>query len=336
MHTFKKTILLSIIFFPSFFAYAQYESNTVILNPYGPDYREPKIYGAGEITPSSPVSGAQAPTEVKNSIVTKPTDLFETQKQDTSVLSNLFSQKLKLDVKAQDDACKAGGEKSIPWTLIDGGVSIDTVDELKSVADQAVHADPRLRRVVVKENMLEMDYLQPARLFGLIPVNYLYKVSIDVNTLKTDIQNPSWLSFAKTFHTDVTEILSNNMASIFTTDAIIYVSKQNLFYKHAITINALSQSMNPVTIYPFANTFWICFIVPYFVVFLLLLGVLIGFLFYFWTKKRTERYVSRIKGTEFKRGIFPTMTGAHSKKPLEIDDDTDVSLEDYVQSKRFK
>ncbi len=336
MHTFKKTIILTILFFPSFFAYAQYESNTVILNPYGPDYREPKIYGVGEITPVSSIAEDSKKTETKT-IVTTPTDLFETPKQDTSFLSNLFSQKLKLDVKAVDDACKAGGETSIPWTLTDGGVSIDTADELKSVVDQAIHADPRLRRIVIKENMLEMDYLQPARLFGLIPVNYLYKVSIDVTTLKTDIQNPSWLSFAKTFHTDVTEVLSKNMASIFTTDAITYVAKQNLFYKHAITISAVSQSMNPVTIYPFANTFWICFVVPYFVVFLLLFGILIGFLFYFWAKRRTQRYVSRIKGAEFKRGVFPTMTATHSKKPLQVDDDRDDgSLEDYIQSKRFK
>ncbi len=323
MSNIKKTVLLTILFFPSFFAYAQYEPSTVILNPYGADYREPKIYGTGEIIPTTNTTSQSISTEIQNT-VTKPTDLFETKKQDTSFFSNLFTQKLKLDVKAGGEACKAGGEKSIPWTLTDRGVSIDTVEELKSVIDQAIHADPRLRRVVIKENILEMYYLQPARVFGLIPVNYLYKVSVDVQTLKTDIQNPKWHSFAKTFHTDVTKVISTNMTSVFTTDTVVYVSKQNLFYKHAVTVSALSESMNLVTTYPFANTFWICFIVPYFVIFLLGIGILFGFLFYLWAKRKQRAYIHRIQGI-----------GMRAPREREKEKDDDTFLDDYMKSKRF-
>jgi hypothetical protein len=49
-------LIFTVLFFSiPFFTHAQVDGSTVILNPYGDDYREPKIYGAGYIAPSPTV-----------------------------------------------------------------------------------------------------------------------------------------------------------------------------------------------------------------------------------------------------------------------------------------
>jgi hypothetical protein len=354
MHVVKKTIILSILFFPSFFAYAQ-DSSTVILNPYGDDYREPKVFGTGYISPApSPVvtppaqntttSPQPEPAKEKDlkSSITTPTSLFETTKTDKPAFSNFFNSKLRLDIKAQSTMCEAGAEKSIPWLLVNNGVDIDTVDELRATIDQAMQADKRIRRVVVKDTMLDVYYLQPARIFSLIPINYLYKVSIDTNNFQINITDPSWHKFAKTFHKETSSTLSQGLSQIYTSKNLEYITTQNQYYKHSFSITAVSSVFNTIDMYPFANTFWICTIVPYFVVFLLLFGILLGFLLYYWAKRKKDKFIRRFKNGEFSKKKFDTDSvvapTSHFRELPRMNDDHDdnESLEDYVKSKRFK
>ncbi len=348
---FKKvsTIIITTLFLVvPFLTYAQYESSTVILNPYGDDYREPKIYGTGYIAPSPTVPTpatipAKTPVSVPTTNLAQPTvpnstDLFNTSKSNSSFLGGIFQSKLKLDVSGAGRACLIGGEKSIPWAFINNGVDIDTIEELRATIDQAIEADKRIRRITIKENMLDIYYLQPARIFGIIPINYLYKVSIDTGTFQVSTQKPSWLRFAKHFYGDVTDTLTTNLTHIYSPQNLEYIQKQNIYYKHSFSIAAVSSIWNTIDMYPFANTFWICTIVPYFVLFLLVLGILLGFLFYYWAKRKKDRYIRRFKNGDFARNINGVGKPFPQRELPRMNDDSDdnESLDDYIKSKRFK
>jgi hypothetical protein len=269
--------------------------------------------------------------------VSKPTDLFDAPKP-TTLFGGVFQSKLKIDVSGVGRSCLVGSEKSIPWTFVNNGVDIDTQDELRATIDQALSADKRIRRITIKENMLHVYYLQPARLFGIIPINYTYTVRIDTNTFAVTTQNPSWLRFAKTFHADVTQTLTTNLSLIYSPQNIAYIEKQNLYYKHSFSIAAIASVWNTIDMYPFANTFWICTIVPYFVVFLLLIGIVIGFLFYFWAKRKKEKYIRRFKNGDFSKKVYAENTPSPLRELPRMNDDADdnESLDDYIKSKRFK
>jgi uncharacterized protein YuzB (UPF0349 family) len=259
---------------------------------------------------------------------------------DNSLFSNL-KQKLKVDLHGYGKSCKSGITKAVPWTLVDGGVSIDSKEELLIVLDTALKSDYRIRRVTIRENILQIDYLVPSRIFNFIPVNYLFKLNIDSNTQNIEVKDPRWLSFSYNNQNRLKDTISLNIKPFLNEKNIEYVRSRDLYYKHSFMTAVVSSIMTDVDLYPYHSNFWICVIVPFFLLFLIILGVIFGVLLYLFTKRKKQKYIQRLKYGVSKRPVIsekddqPFKEDNTSKVNSEKDDDGE-SLEDYIQSKRFK
>ncbi len=310
---------------------------STIYNPYGDDYREPKIYGE-TITPPPLPMPTPVPQEqnipVNNNQVPQSTAVIETSLNVGNFFDKVTSQKLKIDVHGIGKSCQVGNERPVPWTLANAGVGIDSKEALLMVLNQAVQSDYRIRHITVRGDMLEIDYLQPARLFGVLPINYLFKVKTDISTFVVTVENPKWLSFGMSYHAQVSQTLTSGLSQIYTPKNMEYISKQNNFYKHSFATAATSAIMTPIDVYPFANTFWICTIVPFFVIFLLLFGLLFGYILYLLAKRRQVRYVRKFNQAHDDHG--PVHRPAKQFTFTSTKESDEETLDDYIASKRFK
>lgn len=332
-------ILLGILTVP--FARAQNtQADPIQFAPVGQGTVAPSVYGENNVfipapiipPPANPTPSSYTPPPAQPTPQVSTGPVPETK----NILSNFLSNKLKIDLHGAGKSCMAGTSRPVPWTLVNGGVDVDTKEELLVVLNQALGADARIRRITVNQNQIEIDYLQPARLFKVIPINYLFKIKTDVSTMATIIDSPRWLSFATTYHAQVTQTLMDGLSRIYTPSTVDYLLKQNLFYKHAFATAATTAVMTPIDLHPFADTFWICVVVPFFVVFLLLFGLLFGFILYWFAKRRRERYVRRVRDEydDHDHGAHVTRKAPPHVRSLREHDDE--SLDDYIQSKRFK
>ncbi len=328
---------------PSYFLSAQNTQDPIQVAPNGQGTIAPNTYGENNVFVSEQTPNpipvytplpAVSPAPVTVPKVSTPSVNTTPQVKESNFLNNITTKKLKIILNGIDKSCMVGKDRPTPWTLVDGGVEIDSQEELLVVLNQALTSDTRIRQITVKQNILEIDYLQPARLFSVIPINYLFKIVVDVNTMTTHIINPRWLSFGATYHTQVSQTLLQGLSQIYTPQNMEYVSKQNIFYKHSFVTAATTAIMTPIDVYPFAGTFWICTIVPFFVVFLILFGILFGILLYWITKRRREQYIKRVRNDyedndHIHTPIARTRISSNQEDPKE-------SLDEYINSKRFK
>lgn len=303
----------------------------------------PKLYGASEVVNTAPTPIPQAtqtpvatPTTAPTTTEIKP--LIQTG-QSGDLFSKFSTQKLKIDLHGVGKNCLAGKTQAIPWTLIDNGKDIDTKEELLVVLDSALKSDYRIRRITINDNTLTMYYLQPAKLFGFIPVNYLFTIVTDVNTQSIQVKDTRWSSFASTYHDEVGQTLAVGLAPILTPQNVALLSQQNQFYRHSFSVAAITSVMTPINIYSFSDTFWICVIIPFFIIFLILFGGIFGLVLYYLAKRKREKYIHTFKYgyTEKTRDTEYQESPKIKRVQETVDtDDDEETLDQYLESKRFK
>lgn len=362
-NAYLKVYIISIALFLAAFslpAYAQVPQETILLNPYGTDYREPKIYGQAnspDPTPSStstssttttstttststgtvkpkvtvPVKKVTPSTTAVTSTTTTETDAFGISNATQSSFFNSLKKKLKLDFSGYGKTCEAGGVQAIPWTLTNKGIDVQDSETLSLVAKQAIEADHRLRRISIDGSDITLYYLEPARLFGFIPVNYIFQITANIDTFQFKLKNPSWLKFATHYHNEIAQTVSNNLYNSFSQENISFLINQSAFVRHATVIEQTAHAFIDVPIYPFAGGFWICVFIPYFIIFLILIGFIIGLILYLLSKRRKQRHIYKVKYSK-DQDDDPIYTSRFTRNPS---DDTET-LEDYMKTKRFK
>lgn len=311
--------------------HAQNNSDIIILNPYGTDYREPRLYGkANDPDPVKQPDPIKIPTPVSQPVETTP--VKETV-IDTNVTKNLFNnvlkKKLRLDYAGVGKTCQAGSIEAIPWTLTDRGVGIENAESLTIVAKQALEADHRLRRISISDSKIDLYYLEPARIFGFIPVNYTFHITADVNTFEFRLQNPKWLKFASHYHNEIAQTVSDGLYTSFSKENVQFLADKNIFVRHATVIEQTAKAFQNISIYPFSNTFWICVFIPYFIFFLLLIGSIIGFIWYLLSRRRKQKHIQLVRNGEYE---FKRPQPRFERNP---EDDTET-LEDYMNKKKAK
>lgn len=301
----------------------------------------PKVYGGSEVVPIAPQpvqQPAPAPAPVSTPTTEEIKPLIQTG-QTGDLFSKFSGQKLKIDLHGIGKNCLAGQTQAIPWSLIDNGKDIDTKEELLVVLDSALKSDYRIRRITINDNVLTLYYLQPAKLFGFIPVNYLFTIVTDVNTQSIQVKDTRWSSFASTYHDEVGQSLAVGLSPILTPQNVSLLSAQNQFYRHSFSVAAITSVMTPINIYPFSNTFWICVMMPFFILFLVLFGVIFGLILYYLAKRKREKYIHRFTYGHHDDTPTQKQYAPPSRfRPDDIDDteDPNESLDQYLESKRFK
>lgn len=303
----------------------------------------PKVYGGSELINAAPAPIAQpiqnpAPTPVATTPTVETKPLIQTG-QSGDLFSKFNTQKLKIDLHGIGKNCLAGQTQAIPWSLVNNGQDIDTKEELLVVLDSALKSDYRIRRITINDNILTIHYLQPAKLFGFIPVNYLFTIITDVNTQSIRVKDTRWSSFASMYHDEVGQTLAVGLSPILTQQNIALVAQQNQFYRHSFSTAVITSVMTPVNIYPYSNTFWICVIVPFFILFLILFGVIFGLIMYYLAKRKREKYIHHFKyGHQDKphdKDYSESVRVRRVEEANDIDDDEET-LDQYLESKRFK
>lgn len=277
-------ILVSTFFLLPSFVFAQYNNaDTILLRPYGDDYREPKLYFEGTPKTNTSVSATAPKNEVPQNTAEPIVDPifsgFNNKKAPT---------RLKLDVSGEGRTCKAGTVTASAWRL-DPEVTISDGPMLKAVVEEALGHDYRIRRIVINEEKLDIYVLQPAKIFGFIPVNYPFHIKVDANTFEFRLENPKWLRYAKSDHANVADSISGNISTSLTKDRIDQLTQESLYHRHAVLIEKISTAFYLTPVYPYADTFWICVFIPYFFLFLILIGFIVGYILYHSSKRRRKR-----------------------------------------------
>jgi hypothetical protein len=342
----KFGFILSILFlggisFPYSFLYAQNNQLDPIQSaPTGQGTLAPKVYfenSAPGGAPPVPVpvlapSPASSPVAVPISSPSAPEEITVTSNK--NFFSGLLSEKLKLTLHGIGKSCEVGSERPFPWALVNAGAGIDSKEELLVVLNQAIESDHRIRRITVNQNKIQIDYLQPARVFGVIPINYLFNIETDTSTFTTRVIDPKFISFATTFHKQVSLALSDGLTQIYTRSNLEYVRNQNLYYKHSFATAVTTGIMSPIDVYPFGRSFWLCTIVPYFLIFLILGSFIFGYILFWLAKKRRDRYIKQIRGDYAPENRQTSNKQTHvATDTIDFDNET---LDDYLQTKRFK
>ncbi len=308
--------------------------------PTGQGTIAPRVYFENPVSPGASTVPTSVPASpLPSNQISVPTPSSGTSGEVSTVsnknfFNGLLSNKLKLTLHGVGKSCEVGSGRPFPWTLANAGAGIDSQEELLVVLNQAIEADHRIRRITINQNKLRIDYLQPARLFGIIPINYLFNIEIDTATFTTRVIDPKFISFATTFHKQVSLALNDGFTQIYTPSNLEYVRNQNIYYKHSFATAATTGIMNPIDVYPFGRSFWLCVIVPYFLIFLILISFIFGYSLFWFAKKRRDRYIKQIRGEYVPQTQKIQSTNTHyTPETVDFDNET---LDDYLQTKRFK
>lgn len=311
------------IFAPVTFSFAQNQADTILLRPYGTSVYEPRVYTAApninttKPTPYTPIKDTPTPPTPKDG-------LFTSKKEEVF--------KFKLEVGGLGKNCMAGVERATSWQ-IDPEVIIDNPVLLKQVLEEAVKHDYRLRKININTDTVDFYYLMPAELFGVVPTNYLFHVTGQLGTLEFRVENPKWLNYAHNYHEEITQYFSTRLATFFTPELLESLSKATPYERYAKMVEGASFAMDQINIYPYANNFWICVILPYLVLFLILIGLVIGGLFYYASRRRKKKYISRVLGRNDSDSETDYKDSFRSFVTRDDDEPSSSSLEDYVLRK---
>lgn len=316
-------IIILGIFVPVTFSFAQNQADTILLRPYGTSVYEPRTYTAApninntKPLPYTPIKDTPTPVVPSN-------NLFGSKKEEVF--------KFKLEVGGLGKNCMAGVERATSWE-IDPEVKIDNPVLLKQVLEEAVKHDYRLRKISIDTDTVDFYYLMPAELFGVIPTNYLFHVTGQLGTLEFRVENPKWLHYAHNYHDEITQYFSTRLATFFTPELVDSLSTATPYERYAKMVEGASFAMDQINIYPYANTFWICVFLPYLVLFLIIFGLIIGWIFYIISRRRKKKYINRVLGHDEGEVENSFKDSFRSFNTRDDDEPGSSSLEDYILRK---
>ncbi len=105
----------------------------------------------------------------------------------------IVARQLKKSTKSSQKSPESG-ELIFP-TLIDKDV--ESFEDLVNYTEAVMAADENIEKIAIKETNIEMDYRMPAKLFGLINVDYTLSTNVDSLSGKVEVKKSWWTIFTR-------------------------------------------------------------------------------------------------------------------------------------------
>jgi hypothetical protein len=168
------------------------------------------------------------------------------------------------------DSCQAGSYTP-EWYVLNPNFPAKTQGELKNVMKDAFTHDHRLRRIRIYDDQVDLYYLQPGTFWGM-DFNYLAHIKANSTTWNFTVEEKSVANNSKG---SVIDDNLNRLVPVYLTDEVLeYYKDASIMERDAKVIEIANQVMYQVALQPHSNSFFVCYIVPYFV-YLLLLGLIV-------------------------------------------------------------
>lgn len=265
-------------------------------------------------TPHNPVPTPipyQLPTSVNTvTPVAKPaTPEFDPK----SIVVKKLDTHLLVNENGVGDQCKAGDNLPTEWKL-DPDIAIDSKEKIVAVIQNAAAHDTRLRSVTILDDQIDMYYLQPAQKWGFLSTNYYLHVSANGDSFRLSLEKPKWIDKSNSQHEKATTAFSTYIPQYFDDTTVASYKDVDLIARDAKMIEVISAVMYQVEVMPISNSFFVCYIMPFFIYILVIL-VLVSVGLWFLIRKLR-------RGTGFLvKKIHPVKLGGE-------DDDEDKHLGD--------
>lgn len=207
-------------------------------------------------------------TETKPKVVPKPVDKPEVDTKTETKSSKATH--LSLEGVGVGDSCQAGSYTP-EWYVLNPSFPAKTQGELKNVMKDAFTHDRRLRRIRIYDDQVDLYYLQPGTFLGM-DFNYLAHIKANSTTWNFTVDEKSVANNAKG---SVIDDNLNRLVPVYLTDEVLnYYQDASIMERDAKVIEIANQVMYQVPLQPHSNSFFVCYIVPYFV-YLLLIGLIV-------------------------------------------------------------
>ncbi len=206
-------------------------------------------------------------TETKPKTTPKPVEKPEV---DTRAETKSKATHLSLEGVGIGDSCQAGSYTP-EWYVLNQNFPAKTQGELKNVMKDAFTHDRRLRRIRIYDDQVDLYYLQPGTFLGM-DFNYLAHIKANSTTWNFTVEEKSVANNAKG---SIIDDNLNRLVPVYLTDEVLeYYKDASIMERDAKVIEIANQVMYQVPLQPHSNSFFVCYIVPYFV-YLLLIGLIV-------------------------------------------------------------
>jgi hypothetical protein len=192
-----------------------------------------------------------------------------------------------INEKGLKDICSAGSEKAKPWDLVIK--DLDSKEELVSIIQTAIENDLRIRSVKILDNRLDMYFLLPAKWLGFIPVNYHMQITATAETFHMGLETPDLLKYVRHDHEDVKNSFRTYIPQFLTKKVVDDLADENIFVRHAVLVKVISETMARTNLYPDTSSFFVCYILPFLLYILIIIGILVGMLWFIIRKARGKK-----------------------------------------------
>ena len=183
--------------------------------------------------------------------------------------------------------CQAGVYSPVSWQ-IDQKTPIDTKQKVLDVIQTAEKYDTRLRQVNVLDDQIDFFYLQPAYYWGFIPTNYYLHITANSTSLRVSLDKPAWVLKARNYHGEVTQAFTTYLPQFLTTDTVAQIKSEDLIARDAQVVQIISAVMYQVPVLPIANSFFVCYILPFLLYILVVIAIAAVALYFFIRKIKKE------------------------------------------------
>ncbi len=217
-------------------------------------------------TPKNPIQ-TPAPIRPPTTTVTPPASPEFDPK---SLITRKLDTHLLVNENGVGDQCKAGDNTPVEWKL-DPNVTVDSKEKIIAVIQNAAAHDARLRSVTILDDQIDMYYLQPAHKWGFLPTNYYLHISASGDTFRMSLEKPKWLKNAKNQHDKATMAFATYVPQYLDEATVASFKEKDLIERDAKMIEVISSIMYQVEVMPISNSFFVCYIMPFFIYILVIL-----------------------------------------------------------------
>jgi hypothetical protein len=113
------------------------------------------------------------------------------------------------------------------------------VGELEEYSKALTQSDPNIQQIILTESTVAFDYKYPAKLFGIINIDYTARAEVDeLGRIKTKF--PWWLFLTKNNADDISAELENQLANSGDDAQLANIDLQNSVQKQQQTLQTMS------------------------------------------------------------------------------------------------
>lgn len=247
----------------------QYGENIVDYNATSGGTATGGWYGATAGDTADATNTTKTKTETKPKVVPKAVEKPEVD-SDSGTPKKSKATHLALEGVGIGDSCQAGSYTP-EWYVLNPNFPAKTQGELKNVMKDAFTHDHRLRRIRIYDDQVDLYYLQPGTFLGM-DFNYLAHIKANSTTWNFTVDEKSVANNSKG---SIIDDNLNRLIPVYLTDEVLeYYKDASIMERDAKVIEIANQVMYQVALQPHSNSFFVCYIVPYFI-YLLLLGLIV-------------------------------------------------------------